>query len=67
MGESGSEPEYDESSDKDDEGASDKSGETTFKEKSVAPQPFCWAQGHTLEEPYDLTIPLYSEMFSGFF
>ena len=41
--------------------------ETTFKEKSGAPQPFCWAQGHALEEPYDSIIALDSEIFFGFF
>ena len=41
--------------------------ETTFKEKSGAPQPFCLAQVHALEEPYDSIIALYSETFFGFF
>ena len=40
--------------------------ETTFLEKSGAPQLFCQAQGHALEKPYDLIIAIYSEMFFDF-
>ena len=57
MAESGSGPEYDESNDQVCVGAKPvMKVETTFKEQSGASQPFGWARGHALEEPYDSII-----------